>query len=671
MALSGGIDRLSGIQPGIYRIILTLSALEGATTLAWLLSQPSSGRSAWLLGYSPGRAALLALTLALTIGAALLALLALLNQRWLASLHLRLERHLLGNDRLLSITSGLFFIVLLQIAFLAVGLTPQVRDYSWYSAIFPARIQLYERLLALFDRLLPLLIWSALHIIQVLIALALIFAAEYRRPGFWKAQVISNTFLTLSILVITLAHWALLRLQLPLMKLLPGYYWEVHAREFNIRYGIFLALLALALLLTNLLLKIRLKPAVVLVLLLGAGYTLQVGFGFIEGRGFEYLRLKYADTGHSSYVNIAAGEQPDLLAVVREYEQRYGWKMFPSTKPPGVVLFFSALEHLVNAIQPAQRAAERVLILTRWMAYLFPLIAFLVLGVILLILRSLGREQDAWLFCILYLCAPNVILIPLFLDQVLYPLLFTLGVLLIWQTVKRRSIWLALFTGLYCYCAVFFTFSLLTLLPLFFVVLGLDYWTHRRQRRLLQTTKLALTFLAGIAALYALFYLTLNYNFIERYTTAMRVVRNFDFVLRTGQKTSVDLTTTTVQPSPGQIVRAALLNNLELATAVGFPIFLLFLRGATSAIWRIVRRRASDFDLALGALCLTYLALNLYGQVQGEVARLWIFWVPMLVMSAASDLTQRFRHRTLMINLVVLLQLITTLMIFKYQDFLV
>jgi hypothetical protein len=241
----------------------------------------------------------------------------------------------------------------------------------------------------------------------------------------------------------------------------------------------------------------------------------------------------------------------------------------------------------------------------------------------------------------------------------------------LYHVVKRRKLWLAILAGLYIYVAIFFTFSLLTLIPLFLILLGLDYWLNYKERKLFQSAALAIGVGAGIIVLFVIFQIFLNYDFFQRYDTAMRVVRNFDFILRTGQKATLDLASTTIQPSLGQILRAAFLNNIELAAAVGFPIFLLFLWRAVRTVVALVRRRATNLDFALGAMCLTYLALNLYGQVQGEVSRLWIFWVPMIVTFAGVELGTQFKRRALAVNFVVLLQLITILMIFQFQDFLV
>jgi len=104
---------------------------------------------------------------------------------------------------------------------------------------------------------------------------------------------------------------------------------------------------------------------------------------------------------------------------------------------------------------------------------------------------------------------------------------------------------------------------------------------------------------------------------------------------------------------------------------VGFPVYLLFLWRAVSTVVRLVQRKASELDVALGALLLTFLALNVYGQMQGEAARLWIFWVPMVVIFGGLELITRFKPKKQAFYLVVTLQLITMWATFMYQDFLV
>ena len=655
----------------LYPSYFALATLEGILAFLIMLRAPSIEGSARTLGYSTSQLVISAFTLILVLLCAGLTLKFLLDHRWQERTQRWLADRLVPGDRLL-------ILILVLLAGLIIGLVlcilwqvPLLREYGWYVGVFKSALHLYEVLLVAYGRLYPLLVWGTLLVLQTLVFLWIAFSDEYRREGFWNWQVISKTSLVLGMISLSVAQWAVLALRISMQKLLPGWYWDVYLRPFGMRHIFFILLLALSLGLVTYILRHPRRVLLSLLILIGLGYLLQLGFGLIEGSGYEYVRMKYADSKHRSYAVIAAADSPQPLDVIRQYEEDYGWKMFPGTKPPGVVFLYVSLEKLVNQVAPQSTAEGRFLVFTRVLAIVFPPVSFLVLVLIYLFIKPLVSEEDALLPSMLYVFIPSVVLIPLFLDQVLYPLLFTLAILLMWRAIKKRSYLLAFLVGLFIYLAIFFTFSLLTLIPLFLVLLGLDYIRLPNWRGLPRSALMLAAMGVGILILFLLFQYALSYDIFQRYDTAMRIVRNFDFVIRTGQKATVDLTTTTVQPGLRQILRAAGLNNLELAAAVGFPVFLLFLWRTVRTLVAILRRRAGELDYALGALVITYIALNLYGQVQGEVSRLWIFWVPMIVLCAGVELASQFVRRERVVWLVVTLQLITMLMIFQFQDFVV
>jgi hypothetical protein len=124
----------------------------------------------------------------------------------------------------------------------------------------------------------------------------------------------------------------------------------------------------------------------------------------------------------------------------------------------------------------------------------------------------------------------------------------------------------------------------------------------------------------------------LNYDFLPRFERTMSINHNFDFYLRVGQ-----------QPPPGpeplgvrlgQILGAAWINNLDFAAAIGFPIYIFFLAQAVRRVWRFIKGQAAHGDVILFALLLSFIVLNLAGTAQGEVPRLWLFWLPMVVLLA-------------------------------------
>lgn len=648
----------------IYKLYLVLASIGGALALVFSLRAPAVTSSASRLATS----LLIAL---LTLALACLAVWAFLDRRASARFIQWLDRLMEPGSRLLVSTLVLIAGCLFALTLLIVWLDPQVHDYRWYSGIFKNTLHLYEVVLVVAGRLAPLLVWLMALLFQTLLAFLIAFSSRYRQKEFWNPGAISRTVLVLAMVVFSLLQWAVLGLQVSMHNLLPGWYWSVNRRPFNPRLLLFLALLAVSLGVVRYILRHPKRAWLCLLLLVGLGYLMQVGVGIVQGSGYEYIRMKYAGSKHSSYAHIATGDPYGPLEAVRRYEELYGFKMFPSTKPPGVLMLYFTMEKVVNLFSPGGNADARFLTLTMLLAYIFPLIAFLVIGVMYRFMRPLVKGEHALFPAILYVFVPNVILIPMFLDQALYPMLFMLGIFLMWRVVQTRSVLLAFLAGLYFYVVIFFTFSLLTLLPFFLVLLGLDYLLHRKERSIPHAVLMVAAMGVGIIALFVLMRVGLNYDIFRRYATAMRVVRNFDFILRTGEKVTIDLATQTVQPTFRQILRASFLNNLEFAAAVGFPIFFLFVWRLVRTLLALVRRRAGSLDLAFGAFSLTFIALNLYGQMQGEASRIWIFWVPMVVMFAGVELASQFQRKELALYAVIIMQVITILMIFQFQDFIV
>ena len=665
-------------KSSLYRLYFTLNTIEGLLALFMIFKEPSMQGYAGLFGYSAWRLALGAATLSFVCIWTWLAARAWADAAWLAKIEVRIGDLLSGGHRLLVLTLLLLAgIGLLSLALVA-WRTPAVHDYQVYAPIFVDTLVIYEAFWAAFTRALPLVAWSLAILIQTLFFLLVNFARLYRQAGFFSATEVATTatitYKTLLILVITLLtlfHWLVLSLRLRVFTSIPGWYWEIFSRPFSLRDGFFLAMGVVSLLGVAFVLK---NPALSwrsLIVLMLIGIMLQLGFGLVEGKGMEAIRQKYTLSHHRSYALIATDEDVTPMQVVREYEARFGSKMFPSTKPPGVLMLYVSLGKLVDRLDPQPTSEGRFLALTRFIAYAFPFLAFLIVPAIYAFGRILAADVDAILPGMLYVFLPNVILIPLFLDQVMYPLLFMAGVLFMLLVLRKPSFWAAFLVGCYFYFALFFSFSMLPMLPLFLALIGMDYLTFRRQRSWLDPFKTIFSLAAGVLLMYFAFRWLLNYDFIVRYETAMRVVRNFDFILRVGETPPETFSTETIRPSLNQVWGAIRLNNIELAAAIGFPVFLLFLSGAVRVLARLLRRQGAWREAAMTAFFLTYVALNLYGQVQGEVSRLWIFWTPMFVLFAAYEIATLFPRRTRAVLLLVAVQLITIFLTFQFQDFLV
>jgi hypothetical protein len=590
------------------------------------------------------------------------------NQEWLARWVDRVNRKLVVRNRLLVTVNLLIAASLMGIFALVVGQMFASREYQWYESFFQNLLAV-QVALVVFKWVSPLLVFAIGVCVQGWITLTCAYRSRMAHRDFWHIKTLFQTWLGPMIIPLTLFHWGVLILCVPMAKVLPGWYWSVFVRPVNTRYLMMFLVFGLVLGVGWVIFR-RPKPAWrSLLILIAMGYTLQVGFGLIEGGGYEYIRLKYTDSYHRSYALIASSEPFDPLEAVREYEERYGKEMFPSTKPPGIIVVFKVLEGITRIFHNQTDPNSRFLALTKVMAYVFPLMMSFAVVMIYTLLKVLDFKGNHQVPGFLFLLAPNVILIPMFLDNALYPSLFLMSVLLMVVTVKKKSLIWGIIAGVYLYIVVFFTFSMLPLLPLFLLLVGIDYWLLGAYRNILPYLKVGAGLVSGGLAALGAFRWLLNYDILYRYTTAMRVVRNFDFVLRTGEQATIDLGTTTVIPGLQQILRAAFLNNLELAAAIGIPLFILFLLGAVRTLIRIAKRRATPLEGALGAVFLTYVALNVYGQVQGEVSRLWIFWVPMMMIFAGMVFEDYFDRKTPPFFVLIALQMVTIFLTFQFQDF--
>ena len=97
---------------------------------------------------------------------------------------------------------------------------------------------------------------------------------------------------------------------------------------------------------------------------------------------------------------------------------------------------------------------------------------------------------------------------------------------------------------------------------------------------------------------------------------------------------------------------------------------LLLLDQVWHSTWRLMRRRFGFPDLLFVSIMLLFLMLQFFGRTLGEVARLWIFMIPMVSLAAGHVVARRFpARRKEMLVLLIALQMIITLHIRKYQDF--
>ncbi|MCC6146420.1 MAG: hypothetical protein IT308_02510 [Anaerolineaceae bacterium] len=639
-------------KPAAFKIWLALMLTEGAVAAILLFARPSEAGRSLLLGYSLARLVLGLAAILTLIALGWAARRARKDTAWLMHLCRRLDDHLLTRDHLLSAFLAALFITLFLIGFTLVFSTRLSYRLQDILFTYPAwMLYAVDLLRAAFQRAAPLILWTAAAGIQTLALLACSYAAAFSQK--WRDGSIFKALALLLMTALSLFHWTVLVFNLKTFMAIPGWKWYITPKEiYPHQYGLFLVFFFLTLLVIHFVLSRPKLPRNIFILI-ALGYSLQVSFGFIAGGGFETIRLKYADSVFNGYA-WAAAEQPPLYPALYNFETLYGQDRYLGTKPPGILIPYAAAEKAASLLSPSQTVEERFYKLTKLAAYTYPLAAFLVLGVLFWFSRRLFKDsQDALLPALVYILCPNVILIPVFLDQVLYPLFFLLVLSAALLALKRPSFLGGFLLGAAGYTVLYFSFSLLALLPFVMLWAGMEWLRQPAAPRLRQTILLLLGILAGAAAFALFFRVFLNYDIVARYLSAFanhRTTWHFD--------------------TWGERIRhALLLNNAEFATWTGFPLILLLLVRLVQAARAFLRRQASRLDALALTFLVIYLLLVTLGQTNGEAQRLYLFFTPLVALFSADALRSLFKEKRSALLFIAALQLITIVLLFQLQDF--
>ncbi len=498
-------------------------------------------------------------------------------------------------------------------------------------------------------------------------------------------------WLLLLLVAATLVHWLLFLLHVPVLQHLPGWFWEFRDKPIG-SWGL-LALLGLMPFLGVRLWQARWPSSLKVCGIFALGLINQFGFALVEGRGLAGLRDRMIYSGHAEFATVAVGYQDSAWEVMTHYQQLLGegqLGVFAHSKPPGQLLLYLASAKIANAFHPTDPTEAAVSItsavglaatppdvaqapwiarsmlrptegplnrLWTFAAFVWPCLSYLVLLPLYLIARQLGDARTAVLACLFYVFVPAVTLITLHTDQVFFPLFFSVPICLALYGFRGNLGWASLLTGVSVYLALFFTFAQVMVLP-FLAAIALASILEGQENRVARMKAVAgqcFLALAGFVGLWWLFQAVFHYDLVAMYRHALEFHHNWkgwDNTLET-------------------LVYFAFLNALEYALWSGLPLVLLWGMGCVQAVSRILRRaelnQGTVFQVALAGV---FGLLLFFGKTKSEVARLWLFLTPCVVLSAAGSLLARPRaDRTNLILGVLVLEWGTILVTKLRQDF--
>jgi len=628
--------------------MLVMTCLEGIIAFILLFASPSEAKRAWFLGYSMARVFTGGIILTFLALGIVITIIVFIRNDWFMSAVKTIEKYLFNGEN--------FFIILMSItSILVVCILLLVVRYMTFQNVGMFAVAI--------ERVKFVIFYGIAILFQLMVFLQVLYRNAQPKPSVFSPAILGKFLLVFSIIVTSLVHWAILYFQIPIFVEMRHWFWNFNPKT-NLHSGwIFLILIAASVIAAVYYLNSPRRPGWTLVFLVFLGCSIQVGFGFIEGKGLESIRENYTVTSHRAYAELAS-DDPDLLSVVTDYENQFAGNTYAGTKPPGVIAVYVGMEKLSNAIFPEETFQGRYDRLTMVITYVFPLMSFLIVIPLFYFSRYFLSEEDAVIPAILYLFSPNILLIPLFLDQVLYPLVFLLCIFVVTMAIKRCSYWLSFLAGCLLYLAVFLTFSMIPTIFMAFLMIALYYLLFVRQKTpqaipsskhgyLKEFVFLSLGMLAGLFALYAMFQGIFHYDPFIRYENAMvlhQQVKSYD-------------------SSPSQFLYSLLVINLDYSSWIGFPLALLGLVALAITMRRVLTQKAGLIDWLAISFFITYLILNFMGQTKNETGRLWMFFNPIMVVFASSVIARIYNRKGFVVCLFLVLQLVTTLLTFIFQDF--
>lgn len=650
------------------RSLKTLCVLfsgESFLALLWMFFTPSQAGNAVFLWLSRERLALTAVSLAIWAVILAASIAVWVSPVFCTRLQSTIDSIVLEHTQPAALLIFLVAVPLLLLAgLLAVILSPQ--DYASYHIWAPATFHLLRSVVV---GTFPLALLTCLMTLESAILISLRHLPLLTSAEAWSISRIGPALLALLMGSLTLFYWLVLVFQLRFFKNNPAWYWALKFVPFTGGDALFVMIaVGLIALIYWLLLRKR-HLLVSLVLIFALGWFLQIGVGLMGGGGFATVSDRYFSSYHRSYVQDASRNHSSLLDNIRNYDAIYGTGMFTRTKPPGLMAFYTGLDRLVNGLAPTATDAIRYARLSAFVTYVFPFLAMLMVFAIYAFVRKYVTTATGQLPALapwLFVLCPNVVLFSLFPDQAIYPFLFLLGVVLTIVVVRRGSLLLGFGLGVFLYAAVFFAFTMLPLYPFVGLYLILNYWFNRRELDIRRQLGIALAIAAGTLVLYFVFRAVLNYDFLPSFSKMVAINHRFDFYLRVGKPppTAPESLSTRLH----QILGALWLNNLDFASAIGYPIYILFVVQGFHILQRLFRGMVWPGDILLSALFISFAILNLAGTAQGEVPRLWLFWVPMVVTLAAIELEPWIDRHPRLMFLLAGAQLITIFLTFHFQD---
>ena len=466
-----------------------------------------------------------------------------------------------------------------------------------------------------------------------------------------KNPSVKTIFFLITLLLLTVWHWAILIFRIPIFFFIPGWFWGFLDKSWGNVPAFFMILVPAAIVARVVWMDTKFRFEILFVFIL-SGYSMQHGFALLEGKGIDGIRNRIVASGHAEFADIAT-KQTSIWSTMVHYEdlvREHKLGSYSETKPPGQLLLYMVTERVGNAISPRSVNYERLERIANFASAVWPLISYLVLFPLFWLGRILTDERTSLISCALYLFIPSVSLITLHTDQVFFPLFAVVTILIGVLAMRKQSMALGFLTGLVFYFSVFFSFGMLFLAPLIVLIALVQGWQTR------QFGDILLPLIASVAGTIVgdlVLRLTLNYDILARFQYAVTHHEAWKHFIHAPYYVSV------------------LGNLIELGVWLGIPVALLAVASFIRPAARLSLKNLTSIESFSIAFGVSVLLLDIFGKTRAEVARLWLFIVPFACLMAASQFEEMVGKERAARNFAVLLmlQLVTVYLTKVNQDF--
>lgn len=383
------------------------------------------------------------------------------------------------------------------------------------------------------------------------------------------------------------------------------------------------------------------------------GYLLIISMASVVKMGLDEIPLITINEIHTSYFLDAAkiGSMTDFL---RTFHLRMPILLCHSkTHPPGPIVFFWLIlsflrrtpvissfivkiavaahlnvEYIGNSLRTSGVSPSSAVLSSAIVSgFVLPLIATMSVFPIYFLGKRLYDQQIALASSVLFLLVPSMALFSPQMDQ-LFALLGVTMATVFYYGLKDRNWRHLTISGSLLFIGLFFSLGMLALLfmmlCLFVTVCFVEgagtQEGNNGTRNVLDIVKAGLGFALGFFVLYFAFLLVFKFNLFRVFAAILVDQRRFNMTQHRTYSTWI------------------LYNLDDFFVFIGIPIAMLFFKRAYRFLKDARRRIKGQNDLLLVALIVTLLILDFSGVTRGEVARMWMFLMPFVILVSAPEL---------------------------------